>query len=323
LTKPTVAAMDRSRGRGHVRLVKTDIAAEDAARAYNQAAEAYLAYADGDPKHLFTFAGHHAYADRHVWSVLDTKLRELRSSGATSITILDAGCGPGTWLRRLVTRGRSLGFSNITARGFDVAQAQIRAARRNSADLQGLQGLNLTFDVADIKGRLPEADESVDITLCLYSVLSHLPITSLPQVTEEIARVTRGQLITTVRSIGSTPTVFIDSIETARRFELDHELDRCEIEFFDGRRMALHFHLFTADELRRCFANQFNIEDLCGLDIFHGRFSPDHRWNPSSCGFDPRFSNLLAQLEEKFSRNPSFMERATHLMLVGRRRTVI
>jgi hypothetical protein len=43
----------------------------------------------------------------------------------------------------------------------------------------------------------------------------------------------------------------------------------------DGRRMALRFHLFTADELLRCFAEQFAVEDLCGLDIFHSRFSPD------------------------------------------------
>jgi hypothetical protein len=98
--------MDRSHGRRHVRLVRNDTATEDAARAYNQAADAYLGYADGDPKHLFSFEGHHAYADRQVWSVLDMKLRELRAAGTTSISILDAGCGPGTWLRRLVTHTR-------------------------------------------------------------------------------------------------------------------------------------------------------------------------------------------------------------------------
>ncbi len=312
--------MDRPQGRRQIRLVGNDIGAADAARAYNQAADAYLAYADGDPARLFSFAGHHAYADRQVWSVLDTKLRELRASKATSITILDAGCGPGTWLRRLVTRARSLGFAHITARGFDVAQVQIHTARRNAAGLQGLDGLDLRFDVADLEGRLPEADASVDITLCLYSVLSHLPVANLPQVTQEIARVTRGHFVTTVRSIGSTPTVFVDAIDTARRFKLDHDLDRCEIEFSDGRRMALRFHLFTANELRHCFASQFEIEDLCGLDIFYGRFSSDQRWNPAACGSDPRFWNLLTQLEVRYAHNPTFMEHSTHLMFVGRRR---
>ena len=305
------------------KLVKDDVVTEDTARAYDQAADGYLAYADGDPHRLFAFEGHHAYADRHVWSVLDTKLRDLRAAGATSISILDAGCGPGTWLRRLVTRAHMLGFTTITARGFDVAQVQVRAARRNASDFTRSAGVNLTFDIADLEETLPEADGSVDITLCLYSVLSHLPVTNLPRVATEIARVTKGHCVTTVRSTGSPPTAFVDSIEAARRFELDHDLDRCEIEFHDGRRMALRFHLFTAGELRRCFAERFEIEDLCGLDIFHGRFSPDNRWHPAAIGADPRFSNLLVQPEARSMRNPSFMARATHLMLVGRRRWAV
>ena len=114
------AAMGSLSQKHHIGGVENSLAAADAARVYNQAADGYLAYADGDTEHLFSFEGHHAYADRYVWSVLDTKLRELRRSGATSITILDAGCGPGTWTRRLVTRAGMLGFSVIRARGFDV-----------------------------------------------------------------------------------------------------------------------------------------------------------------------------------------------------------
>ena len=147
------------------------------------------------------------------------KLRDMQAAGATSISILDAGFGPGTWLRRLVTHARQLGFSSITARGFDVAQAQIHVARRMAHDLAGLPGVNLHFEVADLTGRLPEVDASIDMTLCLYSVLSHLPVDSLPTVAAEIARVTRGHFITTVRSIGSPPTIFVDSIENARRFQ--------------------------------------------------------------------------------------------------------
>lgn len=306
--------------RSQFKLVRDDIATEDTARAYDQAADGYLAYADGDPHRLFAFEGHHGYSDRHVWSVLDTKLRDLRATGATSISLLDAGCGPGTWLRRLITRAHLLGFAKITARGFDISQTQVRVARRNASDLTRLAGVNLTFDIADLEETLPEADGSVDLTLCLYSVLSHLPVTNLPHVATELARITKGHFVTTVRSTGSPPTAFVDSIETARRFELDHNSDRCKVEFHDGRRMALRFHLFTAGELQRCFHEQFEIEDLCGLDIFHSRFSPDNRWHPAAIAADPRFSNLLAQLEDRSMRNPSFMARATHLMLVGRRR---
>jgi hypothetical protein len=187
-------------------------------------------------------------------------------------------------------------------------------------DLAELPGVALTFEVADLTGPLPEVDASIDMTLCLYSVLSHLPVDSLPKVAAEIARVTKGHFIATVRSIGSPPTIFVDSIEQARNFSLDHDLDRCEVELRSGRRIALPFHLFSTCDLRNYFAPHFDIEDLCGLDIFHSRFIADRRWNPASLQVDQQFSGHLAQLEKTYARSPHFMERATHLLLAGCRR---
>ena len=259
--------MREQRGQHRFAVVANPPSAENIATVYDEAGDDYVAYADGDPYNLFAFEGAHAYADRRLWALLETKLNALRTSGASSVNILDAGCGPGTWLRRLVTRARQIGFSRITARGFDVAQAQIRAARRKAHDLSGLPGVNLTFDVADLTGALPEADASVDMTLCLYSVLSHLPVASLPKVSVEIARVTRGHFITTVRSIGSTPTAFVDSIEKARHFSLDHRLDLCEVELRGGRRLALPFHLFSARELRNGFSDHFT-STICAASTY-------------------------------------------------------
>ena len=106
-----------------------DEATDNVADIYNQAGDDYVAYADGDPSQPFAFDGMHAYADRCVWAVLEKKLTDLRASGASSVRLLDAGCGPGTWLSRLVIRAHALGFSSITARGFDIAHAQIQRAR--------------------------------------------------------------------------------------------------------------------------------------------------------------------------------------------------
>jgi SAM-dependent methyltransferase len=295
------------------------IASRQIAGVYNQAGADYVAYADGDPEQLFCFDGLHGYADRRLWSLIEKKLGALRTAGASSVTILDAGCGPGTWLRRVVTHAHRLGFSKITARGFDVALAQIQAARRLARDLARLPCVDLTFEVADLLDRLTEPDAFVDVALCLYSVLSHLPILELPKVVAEFGRVTRGCFITTVRSIGSTPTAFVDSIDRARHFKLDHHLDRCEVEFSNGCRIAVRFHLFTAHELGDLFRPHFAIEDLRGLDIFHNRFVPDGRWNPTPMGPDEKLMQQLAQLEEAYATDPGFMERATHLLLVGRR----
>jgi hypothetical protein len=79
-------------------------------------------------------------------------------------------------------------------------------------------------------------------------------------------------------------------------------------------------HLFGALELRACFADHFVIEDLRGLDLFHSRFALDPRWNPGSVQIEHPFRDHLTQLEDAYSQTPGFMERATHLLLVGRRR---
>src|ERR1700761_619006 len=138
-----------------------EAAGKKVADIYNRAGDDYAAYADGDPTQLFAFGGQHAYADRCVWALLEKKLVELRATGASSVSFLDAGCGPGTWLRRLVVRARALGFTRIVARGFDIAEAQIRRARLLARDLARLPGVNFTFDVADLTARLPESDGSV------------------------------------------------------------------------------------------------------------------------------------------------------------------
>jgi SAM-dependent methyltransferase len=292
--------------------------AAQVAAAYNSAGDYYVAFADGDPRSLFSFTGPHAYADRTLWSRLEEKLTELRAQGVCSLRLLDAGCGPGTWLRRLVVTAHHLGFTEITARGFDIAEVQIATARQLAGDLAGLSGVALSFEIADITAPLAEADHSVDIALCLYSVISHLPSAALPRIAAEFARVTRGNFFATVRAIGSTPTIFVDRLEAARNFHLDHGTDHYDVELADGGRLSLTAHLFGAAELRDRFKAHFDIEDLCGLDIFHSRFAPDERWNPVAVQQDRQLPDRLVKLEEAYARNPAFMERATHLLLVGR-----
>jgi SAM-dependent methyltransferase len=305
---------------GHSVLAVDNEATDDVADIYNQAGDDYVSYADGDPSRPFAFDGMHAYADRCVWAVLESKLTDLRASGASSVRLLDAGCGPGTWLRRLVIRAHALGFSSISARGFDIAEAQLQRARLASRNLANLPGVDLTFDVADLMDRLPEPDASVDLTLCLYSALSHLPVASLTDISTEIARVTSGYFTTTVRPIGSTPTAFIDSIEKVRRLRQDHARDRCELDLSDGRRIAFSFHQFRAVELRNYFASNFDIEDLRGLDLFHSRFAADPRWNPVSPTGDSELANELERLERAHATSMEFMDRALHLLLVARSR---
>jgi len=287
------------------------------ANAYNQAGDKYLCYADGDPGQLFAFNGRYAYGDRQIWKLLDEKLRALFVSGTQTVRILDLGCGPGTWLRRVVTRARELGFRHIFARGIDIAEDQVRRAEELSASLSRCHGVELQFEVADICKRLPEADASIDLCLCLYGVLNHLPANDLPPVLSEIRRVTRGDFIATVRAVGSTPTVYVGAVEDASTFHQDNKNDRFEVEFQDGRRVCVCSHLFGAAELRARVLPHLAIKDLFGLDLFHGRFAEDPRWNPHSDQPCQQFDTALDRLEAYYCRNPGFIDHATHLLLVG------
>ncbi|PWB84632.1 MAG: hypothetical protein C3F11_00255 [Methylocystaceae bacterium] len=285
--------------------------------AYNQAGEKYESYADGDAQELYAFDCKHAYGDRRIWALLDDKLRALRSSGARSIRILDLGCGPGTWLLRLVTRASALGFTSIEAKGLDIAEAQVRRARARGRRLAANEGLQLHFETGDICAPLPEAASSVDLCLCLYGVLNHIPPDRIPSLFAEVARVTRGDFIATMRARGSTPTICVGAIEDARWFWHDDRNSLLEAELQNGRRISLGFHLFAADEVRALSSSRFELTELRGLDLFHGRFAADRRWNPPTARASTAFLQELDRLEDLYCRDPEFVDHATHILLMA------
>jgi SAM-dependent methyltransferase len=288
------------------------------ATAYNQSGENYVAYADGDPNRLYAFDSRYAYGDRETWNIIDGELRRLKNTGAETIRILDLGCGPGTWLRRAVVRARELGFLAISARGADIAEGQVRRARNLSRDLAASPGVTLRYDLADIRAPLREPDKSVDLCLCLYGVLNHVPKNELSSVLSEIRRVLCGRFVATVRAIGSTPTIYVDGIAAARSFIQDNAEGRMRVELIGGRHISFNSHLFSAAELQDAATRHFQIEDLMGLDLFHGRFASDPRWNPPEADADPNFGRELDRLETAYCRRPDFIDHATHLLLVAK-----
>jgi SAM-dependent methyltransferase len=285
---------------------------------YDRAGERYRAYADGDVDKLYEFDGQYAYGDREIWRILESSLNRLRARGRRELSLLDLGCGPGTWIRRIVDWAGKMGFTRITARGVDLAETQVRRARVLSQDLASRAGVTLRFEVGDIREPMPEPDGSVDICLCLYGVLNHLPAEGLSTVFREVVRVTRGKFVATVRAIGSTPTIYVDGVKAAKAYHQDNVHGRLEVEFQNGSQTSFPSHLFSASEIKGLAAPALEIEELSGLDLFHNRFATDPDWNPTEATPDANFIHALRVLEHRFRRNPTFIDHATHLLLIAR-----
>jgi SAM-dependent methyltransferase len=295
--------------------------ADEAARAYDLAGADYLTYADGDPHRIYDFDSRYAYGDRRIWAVIDRSLVALAESGQKHLRVLDAGCGPGTWMRRVLQRAHLLGFIRVEARGFDISAEQIMLAQKTAGRTAALPGAACEFELGDITQPFPEATGSVDLCLCVYGVLNHLPVALHAAVSAELARVTGGHLIVTTRAAGSTPTIYVDAVDRAERFYQDNAADRLAVDLRDGRHFEFSSHLFAAAELERLFAQHVDMQ-VVGLDLFHGRFAPDPRWNPGAIAEDHEFYRDLERLERQYGCDPHFIDHATHLMLVGTPRQV-
>jgi SAM-dependent methyltransferase len=291
---------------------------EQTARAYDAAGRGYLAYADGDAAQLFNFTGNYSFADREIWRRLEATLVRLSAEGRTSISVLDAGCGPGTWLRRLVLRARELGFTKIDAFGFDISPVMIALAQADAARILS-PGIHIDFAVRDITEEMFFESHKFDITLCLYGVLNHLPVKTHDRVAAELSRVTSDTLFVTVRAAGSQPTIYVDSLDHARAFHQDNDADWMEVDLVDGRHIGFTSHLFTSDDFRALFQSHLSGTAMVGLDVFHSRFAVNVHWNPSMTGDQEAFESDLDELEYRYASDPHFIDRAAHILLVGDR----
>ena len=286
----------------------------DTADAYDAVGAAYRNYADGENSHLFEFVGAYAFADREIWNRLEAELVRLRTAGRHAIRILDAGCGPGTWLLRLAARARDLGFTAIDGRGFDISREMIGLADARKSSLADPH-IGISFDVADIANALDDEDDgSYDLVLCLYGVLNHLPHEARIQAAAALTRVVEGGIFVSVRTVGSTPSIFVSGLDQASDFHQDNEHDRLEIDLIDGRHIGFNSHLFTAAELQKLFTPNLDIAEVVGLDLFHARFALDPRWNPQGPA-DVATAEGLARLEHLCAHDPAFLDRAAHVLL--------
>lgn len=172
----------------------------------------------GDTKGMA--ASRRAFLDKGYYAPLSDRIVSLvgddvRGSAAEDVGILDAGCGEGYSLNRLMEAlpSRSDGF------GLDISKEAVRLAAKDK---------KACFLVASIHQRLPFASSSLDVVLNVFA----------PRNPAEFARVLRpgGLALVVVPAEGHLAALH-DALGLPR---IDGDKERRAIEDFDGTLAASH-----------------------------------------------------------------------------------
>ena len=294
------------------------------ASAYDHVGDGYGRYADGealeDPSEG---ANRFAHADAIVWETIRNTIEQLCAAGVSTLRVLDAGCGPGTWIKRIAAHAHSLGLG-VEAVGFDISTGQLDIARRRAESfLTGLPGSgrpNLQFLEHNLADPLPWADGYFHMVLCNYVVLNHLPKSALPRVAEELCRVATYRVIATVRALASPPTGCIIGTEQVREYHQDCGRGELTLVLKDGTEHLLTFNLYSAETLKAVFTPHATVVDLRAIDLFLSRFATDANWTANLVnGLTGRQEVIrkLTEIEEPLCRLAGWVDHGTHVLIVA------
>ncbi|MGO4686177.1 class I SAM-dependent methyltransferase [Hyphomicrobium sp. 2TAF46] len=297
------------------------------ASAYNYVGNDYGSFADGDGDKLNpepATAHRFAHADTIVWRAVRSALDELRKSGASEVRVLDAGCGPGIWTRRIAHYANHIGLV-ATVVGFDISTTQLEIARKEAerclAHFSSEPKPTLEFQERDLSNPLPWAARSFQLVLCNYTVLNHLTEHSVPAVISELCRVSAGQVIATLRAVGSAASACIIGMEHVREYRHDPARGHLALTLDDGSQHRLPMKMYSAQALEAMFLPHADIVDLRAIDLFVNRFAADENW--TSCLLDrlpdrPSFVEKLKEMEEGLCRLPGWIDHGTHVLIVAK-----
>jgi ubiquinone/menaquinone biosynthesis C-methylase UbiE len=294
------------------------------ALAYDHVGHAYGEYADGDaPDDLSSGGNQFAHADAIVWKAISKAMEELRSSGRARIRVLDAGCGPGTWIRRMATHAHRLKM-DFEAVGFDISAGQLEIARKTTESfgmLRASGARRIEFFEHDLAEALPWPDHHFDIVVCNYVVLNHLKKSALPRAIEELCRVANYRVIATVRALGSPPTGCIIGTEQVHDYRQDCSRGELKLALKDGTEHVLTFNMYSAQVLKALFAPHASLVDVRAVDLFISRFASNPKWTGNLVSALPGRPSVVRKLkeeEERLCRRDGWVDHGTHVLLIAR-----
>ena len=201
-------------------------------------------------------------------------------TGVSTVRVLDAGCGPGTWIRRIAAYAHRQGI-DVEAIGVDISEGQLEIARSRAESFKARHPnarWKLEFLTHDLADPLPWPDGHFHMVVCNYVVLNHLPKSALARVVKELCRVATCRVIATVRALAGPPTGCIIGTEQVREYHQDCGRGELKLVLKDGTEHLLTFNIYSAETLRALFSPHATVVDLRAIDLFLTRFAPDANW---------------------------------------------
>jgi SAM-dependent methyltransferase len=302
------------------------------ASAYNYVGTDYSSYADGDGDKLnaepVAAAYRFAHADTIVWQAVRSALDELRKSDLSEVRVLDAGCGPGIWTRRIADYANRIGLG-ITIVGVDISTTQLEIARKEAVGyLANFSKVPtkpvLEFQERDLSKPLPWETGSFQLVLCNYTVLNHIAEHALPAAVGELCRVSSGRVITTLRAVGSAPSACIIGMEHVRHYRHDPNRGHLALTLDDGSQHRLPMKMYSARALEAMFLPYADLLDLRAIDLFLSRFAADENWTSSLLDHlpdRPTVVERLKEMEESLCHLPGWIDHGTHVLVVAKSRS--
>lgn len=283
------------------------------AKAYDSFAKQYPKYADGDGWRDLKDR-RYAYSDNKLLKKIYYFIEhQYQLKGGKPITILDLGCGPGNWLIRIADfcYRNKIEFRGL---GIDISHEMIKEAHKNLAEYRleyPENQIDLNFTTGNIIEGLPYEDMQFDITMCLYTVLNHIPKEVLPLTISEMMRVTKSVNITTVKGSKSLRTAFVASWDSFKFHNYDSVNEVLTLRG-EGGITQLHCHLFESKELKAYFQPHANTIECSSLDLFVSLFGDEFRWRP-----EPILSPAIFDLEETLCGDQDFLDYANHILIIA------
>ncbi len=303
----------------------------DIAGFYNSFSENYTAYANGsapledmiDPKlnlHSHSFSRSDWKTWQAIQSSIDTLIDEKkRREDKGPITLLDVGCGDGVWAIRIAHYCLSNNMA-VDVDCVDLSDKMLQCAELLFSEFcdsfEALPDLSVTFSKCNIIDGLGDSRRGrrYDLTLCLHTVLNHVPREALDGCIGELLEHTSGFLYLSVKPPFSRPTFYAASMSEVIRYERrDDHLYALDMK---GKFHIIPSSLISAEQLRDLFRRYPIHYELVALDVVLSRFMPDPQWIGHDTGeMSVPIDSLLA-LEAKVSADPTLLDFANHILAV-------